>query len=72
MKFLHFICKLTRPFFKQFQSAKPNIHNLFTNSLDMFETIAKLVMRRINFQNMEDEEVDWFDNEIMLPDLSLA
>ena len=70
VKFLLYITELTRPFLKQFQSAKPNIHNLYTNSVDMFEAIAKLVMKPRKFRNisilMGNKDTDWFDEDIIL------
>ena len=71
VKFLLYICELTQPFLKQFQSATPNIHNLFTNSTELFEAIAKTVMKPKWFRKIGElmtmEKVDWFDSRLVLP-----
>ena len=71
VKFLLYICELTSPFLKQFQSSKPNIHNLFSNSTEMFETIAKLVLKPKWFKKIGEilimDKVDWFDSRLVLP-----
>ena len=70
VKCLLFICELSSPFLRQFQSEKPNIHNLYTNSTALFTCLAKLIMRPNMFKKIDEivtrEEVDWFDSEIVL------
>ena len=64
VKFLYYICDLLSPFLKQFQSEKPNIQNVFTNSHNLVGSLAKLIMRPHMFIQLDEfidrGEIDWY------------
>ena len=71
VKFLHYICKLTLPFLTTFQATKPMVHLLYTDSTEMFEALARLIMKADKFQYMENNckytEIDFYDKDNLLP-----
>ena len=76
VKFLQYICKLTLPFLTTFQASKPMVHLLYTDSTEMFETLARLIMKPIKFNDMVENsnysQVDFYEKENLLPVIQMS
>ena len=74
--FLQYVCKLTLPFLTNFQSSKPMIHLLYTSSAELFESLARLIMKPAVFEEMESQskytEIDFFQKSTLLPVLQMT
>jgi len=74
--FLQYVCKLTLPFLTNFQSSKPMIHLLHTSSAELFESLARLIMKPAVFEEMESQskytEIDFFQKSTLLPVLQMT
>ena len=64
-----YVCSLTNQYLKVFQSSKPMIHNLSSNSTEMFKSVAQLVLKESDFEkmcsNQSYSEVDFFDTDVL-------
>ena len=76
VKFLRYVSKLTLEFLTTFQSTKPMVHLLYTKSVEMFEDLARLIMKPRKFRDMEDksnyQEIDFHDknNLLQVPEMT--
>ena len=76
VKFLQYICKLTLPFLTTFQATKPMVHLLYTDSAEMFEALARLIMKPNKFKDMEENskytQIDFYEKENLLPVIQMT
>ena len=71
VKFLQYVCKQALPFLTTFQSTKPMVHLLHSSSAEMFESLARLILKPEVYREMvaraQYKEIDFFKKENLLP-----